>query len=114
VALAERTYACASGKLYGRRDDTTAERTPLRDRAARSGQPAWQAQPRRHCRVVGPAEDPGPSPGLVLEWRRDGSEWLALVVYVIAGDGHSTTVHTWGTHEGIRCHAADLQLHHRI
>jgi hypothetical protein len=52
--------------------------------------------------LIGPADDPGPLPGLVLEWRRGGSERLALVVYIIAADGHTTTVQTWLTHDQLR------------
>ncbi len=58
---------------------------PLRDRPVaplKAEQPA--RSPVRHCWVTGPDEDPGPWPGLVLEWRRDNSGWAALVVYVIA------------------------------
>ena len=81
---------------------TSRSGTPLRDHPGNSGQPTRQAQPRRHCWVIGPAEDAGPVPGLVLEWRRDEFDWLALVVYVIAADGHTTTVQTWVTHDRLR------------
>jgi hypothetical protein len=49
----------------------------------------------RHCWVTGPAEDPGPWPGLILEWRRDTIEWSALVVYAITAETVTTAVQTW-------------------
>lgn len=69
---------------------------PLRDRpvaALKSEQPARSQV--RHCWVTGPAENPGPWPGLVLEWRRDMAGWSALVVYVITAETVTTTVQTW-------------------
>ena len=49
---------------------------------------------RRHCWVTGPDDDPGPFPGLVLDWQRhaDGT-WQAWVIYLV-GDVQ-TAVQTW-------------------
>ena len=54
-------------------------------------------QARRHCWVEGHPDNPGPWPGVVVEWRHDPSdaEWSALVVYVVSDAVSSTTVHTW-------------------
>jgi hypothetical protein len=41
---------------------------------------------RRHCWVTGPDEDPGPWPGLILDWQHTESGWRAWVVYLY-GDG---------------------------
>ncbi len=38
---------------------------------------------RRHCWVAGPAEEPGPWPGLVLDWQRGDGGWRAWVVYLV-------------------------------
>ena len=69
---------------------------PLRDRPVAplrsEAPPSTQV---RHCWVTGPAEDPGPWPGLVLEWRRDSIGWSALVVYAITAEIVTTTVQTW-------------------
>ena len=68
---------------------------PLRDRPV--AQLEADAVPRtqvRHCWVTGSAEDPGPWPGLIIEWRKDQDGWSALVVYVSAG-GSATTIQTW-------------------
>ncbi len=69
---------------------------PLRDRpvASLKTDEARRAQV-RHCWVTGPAEDPGPWPGLVLEWRKDPSGWSALVVYAITAEAVTITVQTW-------------------
>jgi hypothetical protein len=70
---------------------------PLRDRPV-APLKTDAAAPRtqvRHCWVTGPAEDPGPWPGLILEWRRDSTGWSALVVYVITAESSATTVQTW-------------------
>jgi hypothetical protein len=47
--------------------------------------------------VEGPADHPGPWPGVVVEWRRDADAggWSALVVYVVAEAGTVTTVQAW-------------------
>ena len=55
----------------------------------------------RHCWVTGPAEDPGPWPGLILEWRKDQAGWSALVVYV-TGESSATTIQTWVSHTHLR------------
>lgn len=49
----------------------------------------------RHCWVTEPAGDPGPWPGLILEWRKDPSGWCALVVYAITAEAVTITVQTW-------------------
>jgi len=69
---------------------------PLRDRPVAPLKS--DAAPRthvRHCWVTGPAEDPGPWPGLVLEWRKGPTGWLALVVYAITAKSVTTAVQTW-------------------
>ena len=69
---------------------------PLRDRpVVTPGGP--RRQPSHHCWVEGPAESPGPWPGVVVEWRRDpaSSTWSALVVYVVNDDAPPTTIQTW-------------------
>ena len=52
------------------------------------------ASSRRHCWVTGPDDDPGPFPGLVLDWRRheDGT-WQAWVVYLV--DDLQGAVQAW-------------------
>jgi len=70
---------------------------PLRDRPVaplkKDEVPRTQV---RHCWVTGPAEDPGPWPGLILEWRRDQTAgWSALVVYAVTTETVTTTVQTW-------------------
>jgi len=74
---------------------TSRRGVPLRDRPV--AQLKTDRAPRtqlRHCWVTGPAEDPGPWPGLIIEWRKDQAGWSALVVYVIPGES-TTTVQTW-------------------
>jgi hypothetical protein len=70
---------------------------PLRDRPV--AQLKTDAAPRtqvRHCWVTGPAEDPGPWPGLIIEWRKDqAAGWSALVVYATTAETLTTTVQTW-------------------
>lgn len=70
---------------------------PLRDRpVAPLKSDEVPRAPVRHCWVTGPAEDPGPWPGLILEWRRDlDIGWLALVVYVVTTETSATTIQTW-------------------
>ena len=41
---------------------------PLRDRMSVVGGQAVNREPRRHCWVSGPADTPGPHPGLVISW----------------------------------------------
>ena len=68
---------------------TLAERSQLSGLAdARAG------THRRHCWVTGPEDDPGPFPGLVLNWQRqDGGTWQAWVIYLV-GDVQ-TAVQAW-------------------
>jgi hypothetical protein len=49
---------------------------------------------RRHCWVAGPDQDPGPWPGLVLDWRRSDDGWSAWVVYLV-GEGEPVAVQGW-------------------
>ncbi|MFL6099075.1 MAG: hypothetical protein ACJ71T_03875 [Actinomycetales bacterium] len=50
---------------------------------------------RRHCWVTGPAEEPGPWPGLVVHWDRADGGWRAWVVYLV-GDGQAqAAVQCW-------------------
>ena len=54
---------------------------------------------RRHCWVLGPDDDRGPWPGLVLQWDRTAGGWRAWVVY-LAGEGDDqVTVQTWVSRE---------------
>ena len=89
VRLPAHTERMAGGMFRGRG-------VPLRDRpvAPLKSDAAPRTQV-RHCWVTGPAEDPGPWPGLVLEWRRDMTGWSALVVYAITAETVTTTVQTW-------------------
>ena len=76
---------------------------PLRDRpVAPMRSDAVPRSQVRHCWVTGPAEDPGPWPGLILEWRRDLTGWSALVVYAITAETVTTTVQTWVPAEYLR------------
>lgn len=53
--------------------------------------------------VTGPAEDPGPWPGLILEGRKDqATGWSALVVYTITAETVTTAVQTWVQHIHLR------------
>lgn len=68
--------------------------------AATAATPRPTAEPERsagrHCWVQGPAEDPGPFPGLLLAWRRSPDGWLGRVAYVLL-DEHARPVliDTW-------------------
>jgi len=76
---------------------------PLRDRPVAPLKTDADHRPQvRHCWVTGPAEDPGPWPGLILEWRRDSTGWSALVVYVITAETSTTTVQTWVSQRYLR------------
>jgi len=68
---------------------------PLKDRHDPGAAPASSALP-RHCWVTGPADAPGPWPGVLTSWRRatDGS-WQALVTYAVAPEGESTVITQW-------------------
>ena len=79
----------------------SARGVPLRDRQVTPA-PDVPRSRTRHCWVTGPAEDPGPWPGLVLEWRRGSSGWSALVVYVITNEPAVTTIQTWIPPEHLR------------
>ena len=69
---------------------------PLRDRPVASLESDAAARPQvRHCWVTGAGDEPGPWPGLILEWRRDSTGWSASVVYVITAEIVPTTVQTW-------------------
>lgn len=65
---------------------------PLRDRpvAPLTTETAVRTQV-RHCWVTGPAGDPGPWPGLILEWR-DSTGWSAVIVYAITAETITATV----------------------
>lgn len=52
--------------------------------AERSADSRLSSAPRRHCWVTGPDESPGPWPGLVVEWRRQGGDWIARTIYVVS------------------------------
>ncbi|WP_432547850.1 hypothetical protein [Kineococcus sp. SYSU DK004] len=57
----------------------------------------------RHCWVQGPPEDPGPFPGLLLAWRRDGTGWLGRVAYVLLDEEQRPVlVDTWVAAEHLR------------
>lgn len=46
------------------------------------GHPAHQTPPSRHCWVTAPVDGNGsPRPGLLLEWKREGEQWMGRVVY---------------------------------
>jgi hypothetical protein len=49
---------------------------------------------RRHCWVTGPADDPGPWAGLILDWQHTEAGWRAWVVYLIGPD-HEVAVQGW-------------------
>ena len=50
---------------------------------------------RRHCWVTGPADDPGPWPGLVLDWQHTEAGWRAWVVYIVGDRSNEATVMGW-------------------
>ena len=80
--------------MSNRRGPTLAQRSAA-TRAAEAG-PDLEALRRRHCWVIGPGEDPGPWPGLILEWHRDDAGgWRARVVYLTELGGAETAVQTW-------------------
>lgn len=73
--------------------------TPLRDRPVAQPGAAPEAQratPQRHCWVTGPAEEPGPWPGLLLAWRRASSgQWEGQVQYVVDAGQDPVVVQQW-------------------
>ena len=72
----------------------------LAERTTRTHQ---DATPRRHCWVDGPTDSPGPWPGLVVEWRKDGEGWMARAVYVVdEGQGSPVLVEQWLTRDKVR------------
>lgn len=64
---------------------------PLRDRSVTG---SHHTVP-RHCWVTGPADSPGPWPGLVLDRRRNAGMWEGLVVYAVTAAGDVTLVQQW-------------------
>jgi hypothetical protein len=70
---------------------TLAERSRAM-RADAAGVPAHSGARRAHCWVQGPIEDPGPWPGLIIEWARAEEGWRARVVYTIEA---GTSVERW-------------------
>lgn len=70
---------------------------PLRDRPVVAPGASTRRTCVRHCWVQGPADAPGPWPGVVVEWRRDPTtgSWNALVVYVVTEGTSSSTVQCW-------------------
>jgi hypothetical protein len=68
----------------------------LRQRPLLTGRPSDETNVRQHhCWVEGPADDPGPWPGLLIEWRRGPAGWLALVIYIVTDGTTSTTIQGW-------------------
>lgn len=87
--------------MGNRRGPTLAQRSAA-TRAAEAGAQGTvdagaelDARRRRHCWVIGPPEDPGPWPGLILEWHRGDGGWRARVVYLTEVGGAETAVQTW-------------------
>lgn len=71
--------------------------------AERTAQTRQDTSTRRHCWVTGPIDSPGPWPGLVVEWRRDGEAWLARTVFVVdEGAGQHVLVEQWLTRDKLR------------
>lgn len=50
---------------------------------------------RRHCWVSGPDDEPGPWPGLVLQWERTEGGWRAWVVYLASEGPDEVVVQCW-------------------
>jgi hypothetical protein len=63
--------------------------------AERSGVAATERTPtgRCHCWVIGPGGER--LPGLLIEWRRSGSRWEGLTVYLVASDAGEALVQGW-------------------
>jgi hypothetical protein len=66
----------------------------LEERSRLSGIGCAATSRRRHCWVTGPGEDPGPWPGLILDWQHTEAGWRAWVVYLV-GDAHEVVVQGW-------------------
>lgn len=63
---------------------------------------------RRHCWVLGSANERGPWPGLVLEWRRTNTGgWAALAIYV-PDPRKAESVQAWFAAELVRPLDAEL------
>jgi hypothetical protein len=79
------------GGMASRRGPTLAERTD-----ARQAPPAAGAAGPRHCWVLDPPRHPRPCPGLLLEWRKVGEQWLGLVAFAdIDARGLPQIVQQW-------------------
>ena len=87
------TGGMTGGRLPAR-GMSLAERSRLSGIAGRES-----AGPRRHCWVTGPDEEPGPWPGLVLQWDRTDSGWRAWVVYLAGDDEEQVAVQCWVTRD---------------
>jgi hypothetical protein len=83
---------------------TLAQRTELTKRAAarREG----RETPGRHCYVVDPPGGYGRVPALLLDWRREGEQWLGHVVYVGQVEGIRVVLKAWLPAEQLRDAAA--------
>lgn len=64
---------------------------PLRDRPVTGSHHTGP----RHCWVTGPADSPGPWPGLVLDRRRNAELGEGLVVYAVTATSDVTLVQQW-------------------
>jgi hypothetical protein len=64
-----------------------------------SAPPTSRGAHRRHCWVLGPDEQRGPWPGLVLQWDRTPHGWRAWVVYLAGEGADQLTVQTWVTRD---------------
>jgi hypothetical protein len=79
---------------------TLAERAAITQRLAdakdgRADRAAAGLTGGRHCWVVDPPGVPGCWPGLLAEWRRVGSGWEGLVVFVASAGGKPALVQAW-------------------
>lgn len=73
---------------------------PLKDRptdTATGRPPPATAPGKRHCWVSGPAESPGPWPGLILEWQRnqEAGAWRARMTWVVDEGPEPVLVQQW-------------------
>ena len=70
---------------------------PLKDRPV-AGAPhaaTGHSQRARHCWVESATGDEVAHPGLVIEWRRAGEGWSALVTYVVEEGANAVVVTQW-------------------